>query len=79
MIANQIPEALDFLSRVLRAGHSLTTGLQMMADELPAAIGDEFRRCYDQHSLGQPLEDCLQDDGGLASNPPTLRSSSPRC
>jgi len=20
----------------------------------------EFRRCYDQHSLGQPLEDCLK-------------------
>src|SRR5271155_1911456 len=28
-IADQIPEALDFLSRILRAGHSLTTGLQM--------------------------------------------------
>jgi tight adherence protein B len=59
-IANQIPDALDFLSRVLRAGHSLTTGLQMMGEELPAPIGQEFRRCYDQHSLGQPLEDCLK-------------------
>ncbi len=59
-IANQIPEALDFLSRVLRSGHSLTTGLQMMAEELPQPIGMEFRRCYDQHSLGQPLEECLK-------------------
>jgi tight adherence protein B len=61
MIANQIPDALDFLSRILRAGHSLTTGLQMMGEELPKPIGIEFRRCYDQHSLGQPLEDCLKD------------------
>jgi tight adherence protein B len=60
MIANQIPDSLDFLSRILRAGHSLTTGLQMMGEELPAPIGHEFRRCYDQHSLGQPLEDCLK-------------------
>jgi tight adherence protein B len=60
MIANQIPEALDFLSRILRSGHSLTTGLQMMAEELPQPIGMEFRRCYDQHSLGQPLEECLK-------------------
>jgi tight adherence protein B len=60
LISNQIPEALDFLSRILRAGHSLTTGLQMMGEELPAPIGLEFRRCYDQHSLGQPLEDCLK-------------------
>lgn len=60
LIANQIPDCLDFLSRVLRAGHSLTTGLQMMGEELPQPIGVEFRRCYDQHSLGQPLEDCLK-------------------
>jgi tight adherence protein B len=59
-LADQIPEALDFLSRILRAGHSLTTGLQMMGEELPQPIGAEFRRCYDQHSLGQPLEDCLK-------------------
>ena len=59
-LASQIPDALDFLSRILRAGHSLTTGLQMMGEELPAPMGVEFRRCYDQHSLGQPLEDCLK-------------------
>lgn len=59
-IADQIPEALDFLSRILRAGHSLTTGLQMMGEELPKPIGAEFGRAYDQHSLGQPLEDCLK-------------------
>ena len=61
LIAEQLPEALDFLSRVLRAGHSLTTGLQMMGEELPAPLCHEFRRCYDQHSLGMPLEDALKD------------------
>src|SRR5690348_8972976 len=33
-IALQLPEALDFLTRILRAGHSLSTGLQMMGEEL---------------------------------------------
>lgn len=61
MIAEQLPEALDFLSRVLRAGHSLTTGLQMMGEELPKPLALEFRRCYDQHTLGAPLEVCLKD------------------
>ena len=51
---DQLPEALDFLSRILRAGHSLSTGLQMMADELPQPLSGEFRRCYDSHSVGQP-------------------------
>jgi len=63
-IAEQIPDALDFLTRVLRAGHSLSTGIQMMGDELPQPIGLEFRRCYDQHSLGVRLEDALREMAG---------------
>lgn len=58
---DQLPEALDFLSRALKAGHSLSTGLQMMADELPEPIAAEFRQCYDQHSLGQSMDDALKD------------------
>jgi tight adherence protein B len=58
---DQLPEALDFLSRALKAGHSLSTGLQMMADELPDPLATEFRRCYDQHSLGQSLDEALKD------------------
>ena len=60
-IALQLPEALDFLSRVLQAGHSFSTGIQMMSEELPDPLKGEFRRCYEQHSLGQPLEDALKD------------------
>ena len=60
-LALQLPEALEFLQRVLRAGHSLSTGLSMMAEELPQPLSAEFRRCYDEHSLGQPLEECLRE------------------
>ena len=63
-LSEQLPEALDFLSRILRAGHSLTTGLQMMGSEMPDPLASEFRRCYDQHSLGSPLEECLKDTAG---------------
>jgi len=60
-LTEQLPEALDFLQRILRAGHSLSTGLSMMGDELPLPLGGEFRRCYDQHSLGQSLEEALRE------------------
>jgi len=60
-LADQLPEALDFLSRILKAGHSFSTGLQMMAEELPQPMAGEFRRAYDAHSLGQSLEDALRD------------------
>ncbi|HEX2973794.1 MAG TPA: type II secretion system F family protein, partial [Tepidisphaeraceae bacterium] len=59
ILADQLIDALDFLARVLRAGHSLSTGFQMMGDELPEPIATEFRRCYAQHSLGQPLEQAM--------------------
>jgi tight adherence protein B len=61
LLAEQLPEALDFLSRILKAGHSLSTGLQMMADELPQPLAGEFRRAYDQHSLGSPMDECLKE------------------
>ena len=60
-LAMQLPEALDFLSRVLQAGHSFSTGVQMMSEELPDPLRGEFQRCYEQHSLGQSLEDGLKD------------------
>ena len=61
ILADQLPEALDFLSRVLRAGHSLSTGLQMMGEELPAPLAEEFQHAYDDHSLGLSLEESLKN------------------
>ena len=61
LLADQLPEALDFLSRVLRAGHSLSTGLQMMGEELPKPLADEFQQAYDEHSLGLSLEEALKN------------------
>ena len=61
MLSNQLPEALDFLSRVLKAGHSFSTGVMMMGEELPKPLGTEFRRAYDQHTLGQSIELSLKD------------------
>ncbi len=61
MLCEQLPEGLDFLQRILRAGHSLSTGLAMMGEELPKPLGEEFRRCYDQHSLGTPLDSALKE------------------
>jgi tight adherence protein B len=60
-LSDQLPEALDFLSRILKAGHSLSTGLQMMGEELPQPLAAEFRKAYDQHSLGSAMDTCLKD------------------
>jgi tight adherence protein B len=57
----QFPEALALISRALKAGHTFTTGLAMVADEMPAPIGPEFRLLYDQQNYGMPLPDALKE------------------
>jgi len=53
------PEALDLLSRAIRAGHALQTALGMAADELSEPVGPEFKKVFDQQNFGLPLRDAL--------------------
>ena len=53
------PEALDLISRALKAGHAFATGLKMVADEMPDPIGPEFRKTFDEQNFGLPLKDAL--------------------
>jgi tight adherence protein B len=56
----QFPEAIDLIARAMRAGHALTTGLGMVADEIPAPVGEEFRRLYDEQNFGMSLPEALR-------------------
>jgi tight adherence protein B len=56
----QFPEAIDLIARALRAGHALTTGLSMAAEESPQPVGGEFRLLYEQQNFGLPLPDALR-------------------
>ncbi|MGE5246233.1 MAG: type II secretion system F family protein [Betaproteobacteria bacterium] len=55
----QFPDALDLLSRALRAGHAFQTALGMGGDELPAPVGPELKKTFDQQNFGLPLRDAL--------------------
>ena len=55
----QFPEALDLMSRALRAGHAFATGLKMAADELDEPVGPEFRKTFDEQNFGLPIKDAL--------------------
>ena len=56
----QFPEAIDLIARALRAGHALTTGLGMVAEEVPDPVGTEFRLLHDRQNYGMPLPHALQ-------------------
>jgi tight adherence protein B len=55
------PEALDLVSRALKAGHAFATGMKMVADEMPEPIGPEFRKTFDEQNFGLPLKDSLSN------------------
>lgn len=55
----QFPEAVDLISRAIRAGHALSTGIKMVADEMPDPVGKEFRRIFEEQNLGLPLRNAL--------------------
>ena len=57
----QFPEALDLLSRAIRAGHALQTALGMAAEELPDPVGQEFKKTFDQQNFGLPLREALNE------------------
>jgi tight adherence protein B len=54
-----LPEALDLLGRAVRAGHSFTTGLELIAQECAEPIAGEFRTTFEEQNLGLPLRDSL--------------------
>ena len=57
----EFPEALDLISRALKAGHAFATGLKMVADEMNEPIGPEFRKTFDEQNFGLPLKDSLEN------------------
>jgi tight adherence protein B len=59
--ARQLPEALELVSRALRAGHSLASGFSLVAEEMKAPIAKEFQRVFEEHNLGIPLETALDN------------------
>ena len=57
----QFPDAIELLSRAVRAGHAFTTGLSLIGKELPAPVSDEFERTYEQQNLGLPLRTAFEN------------------
>jgi len=56
-----MPEAVELISRALRAGHGLSSGLQLVAEEMKGPIADEFNRVFEEQNLGIPIEMALRN------------------
>ena len=63
------PETLEFISRSMRAGHAFSASLEMIHREFQEPVSGEFRRTFEEHNLGLPVEVALQK---LATRVPSL-------
>ncbi len=65
----QLPDALDFLSRSMRAGHGFSIAIDMLAADAPDPLGSAFRRVSNDLQLGSSMESAL---GKLTALFPTV-------
>lgn len=65
----QLPEALDLMTRSLRTGHALGAGFQMVGDELHDPIGSEFGLVAEEVRMGLDVRDALENLMDRIPNP----------
>ena len=65
----QLPEALDLMSRALRAGHAFPSAMQMVAEEGPDPIAAEFQTTFEEINYGVAVSDALMN---LATRLPSI-------
>jgi tight adherence protein B len=65
----QLPEGLELISRALRAGHALTGGIRLAADEFDDPLGPEFEKTLDEINFGISVTDALKNLAGRIDCP----------
>jgi tight adherence protein B len=54
-----LPDSIDLVGRALRAGHPLSAGFKMAAEDGAEPVAGEFRRIFEEQRFGLPLQDSL--------------------
>jgi tight adherence protein B len=55
----QFPEAIELMGRAIRAGHPLSAGIRMVAEESKDPIAAEYRQIFEEQRFGLPFEEAL--------------------
>jgi tight adherence protein B len=61
MLRSQLPDVFDLMSRVLRAGQTMSQAMASVSDEFKAPVSLEFAYCVEQQNLGLAPEFALRD------------------
>jgi tight adherence protein B len=60
-VVQQLPDALDFIARALRAGNALPQALQMVSLNLVDPIAFEFRITHDEINVGVSIHQAMEN------------------
>ena len=60
VFSTQLPDALEMMARILRAGQSLSFGFNAVSTEMSEPLGKEFGRVFEEQNLGVPVDDSLR-------------------
>jgi tight adherence protein B len=55
----QLPDALDMLVSAMQAGYSFQAAMKFIGEEVPAPLGSEFARFYEEQRLGVEVRTAL--------------------
>lgn len=65
----QLPDALELITRALRAGHAFSGGLKLAADEFEDPISTEFEQSIQEINFGISVDDALKNLAGRIDCP----------
>ncbi|MBN2089293.1 type II secretion system F family protein [candidate division KSB1 bacterium] len=55
------PDAIDMMNSALKAGHALNKAMQLVSNEAPPPVSTEFRKTFEENSLGLPMKEALMN------------------
>ncbi|MBZ5516329.1 MAG: type II secretion system F family protein [Acidobacteriia bacterium] len=54
-----LPDTIDLMARALRAGHTITSAIEMVSAEGSEPVASEFRRVFEEQNFGLPLREAM--------------------
>jgi tight adherence protein B len=57
--ADALPDSIDLMARALRAGHSVGSAIEVLAEQGLKPVSTEFGRVYQEQNFGLPFRDSL--------------------
>lgn len=54
-----LPDSIDLMARALRAGHSLSSAIEVLSEQAREPVATEFNSVFRQQNFGLPLRDAL--------------------